>query len=153
MQRAPLRVDEFGHELVRRMIAQIGERSVLHDAAFVHEDDLVAEISGFGESCVTRMAVCLSAQNFLQVVLQRRPNEWIERAERLVEQEHFRRKHERAHQADALTLAAGKFGRITLERFDGKLRERAKFFQTLRCDFCQMARHEEHVAARGEMRK
>src|ERR1700730_6322954 len=44
-----LRVNEFSNEIVRRSLAKIDNRSLLHDSAFVHEDDLVAEIGGFGE--------------------------------------------------------------------------------------------------------
>ena len=39
-----------------------------------------------------------------------RANEWIERTERLIEKKKLRREGERAHEADALALSAGKFG-------------------------------------------
>ena len=72
------------------------------------------------------MAVCCRRENFFQILLQGCAHERIKRAERLIEQEQFRRKHERAHQTDALALSAGKLGRITIERLVWKLCERAK---------------------------
>ena len=108
-------------------------------------------------SWVTSTAVCFKrCENFLQIFLQRRPDEWIERAERLVEQEHFRRKHERAHQADALALSAGKLGGITIECFAREPRQSAKFVEPrfhLGSRAAEMARHEKNVGAGGEMRK
>ena len=101
----------------RRPFAKIGNRTLLNDPAFVHEHDLVAEIGGFGEIVRDQNRGLLqSLENFLQILLQSGADERIERAERFVEQQQFRREHQRAHQTDALTLAAGKFERITTEQ-------------------------------------
>ena len=43
-------------------------------------------------------------------------DERVERAERFVEEQQLGRKHEGAHQADALALTAGKLERETVER-------------------------------------
>ena len=108
-------------------------------------------------SCVTRRVVCFSrAKISFKSRCKRRPNERVERAERLVEEQDFGREHERAHQADALALPAGELGRITIERVARKLRERAEFFQPrfhFRLRSAEVARHEENVGARGQMRE
>ena len=106
--------------------------SALNDAAFVHENDLVAEISRFGEIVSDEDRGLVQAlENFLQVLLQRGADEGIKRAERFIEQQQFRRKHERAHQADALALAAGKLERVTIERVFGKSRQGAELRETV----------------------
>ena len=73
-----------------------------------------------------------SLKNLLQIFLQCCPNEWIERTERLVEEKKLRREGERAHEADALTLSAGKFGGKPIESLSweaGQMRtaHRARF--------------------------
>ncbi len=99
-----------------------------------------AEISGFGQVVRDENGGLFQAcENFLQILLQRRPNEWIERAERLVEQEHFRRKHERTHQADALALSAGKLGGITIESHSRGNRVRAQSSSS-RCSISEAGR-------------
>ena len=45
------------------------------------------------------------------MVLQVAPREGVERGERLVEQQHFRLRHQRARDRDALRLPAGEFAR------------------------------------------
>ena len=152
-----MRVDEFGNEIVRRFFAKIDNRTLLHDAAFVHEHDFVAEISGFGQIVRDEQRGLLQTrENFLQIFLQRGAHERIERAERLVEQQQFRRKHERAHQADALTLPAGKFDRIATEQIFRKSCQRAQFRKSRShffVRFSEMSRHQKNVRARGQMRK
>ena len=65
---------------------------LLHDAAFVHQDDLVAEISGFGQIVRDENGRLLqSLKNLLQIFLQCCANEWIERTERLIEKKKLRR--------------------------------------------------------------
>ena len=83
-RQASLRVDEVGDEIVRRSIAQIGERAVLHDAAFVHQDNAIAEISRFREIVRDENRGLLQArENFLQVLLQA-PRARADRARRAV---------------------------------------------------------------------
>ena len=45
----PLRVDEFGNKIVGRIFPKLGERTMLNDAALVHQNDFVAEVRRFGE--------------------------------------------------------------------------------------------------------
>ena len=108
-------------------------------------------------SCVTSNVVCFSREKIsFRSRCKRRPNEWIERAERFVEQQDLGREHERAHQADALALPAGELGRITSERIAWKLRERAELFQTrfhFRLGSSEVSRHEENVGARRQVRE
>src|ERR1044071_6008425 len=48
-RQSSLCVDERSDEFARRVPAQIFERSDLHHASLVHEHELIAEISGFGQ--------------------------------------------------------------------------------------------------------
>ena len=125
-----MRVDEFAHKRTRGLRAQFAERALLHDAAFVHEDNFVAEKSGFGQIVRDENGRLLqSLKNFLQIFLQCCPNEWIERTERLVEQKKLRREGERAHEADALTLSAGKFGGKPIESLSWEAGQCAKLIE------------------------
>src|SRR4051794_19435631 len=97
-----------------------------------------------------------ACEDFFQVLLQRRPNEWIKRAERFVEQKKIGRKRECTHETDALTLSAGKLGWIAVEAVRRKTRHRAKLFETSvhLCGWsADMTRQEQDVGARREMRK
>src|ERR1700720_1329669 len=63
---APLRVNEFGNEIVRRLFSKIDNRPLLNDPAFIHEDDFVAKISRFGEIVRDQKCRLLQArENFL----------------------------------------------------------------------------------------
>src|SRR5215475_10271534 len=105
----------------------MSKRTFLNDPSFAHENDRVAEVGRFGEIVRDEQRGLLeSREDFLQILLQGGADERIERAERLVEQKQFGRKHQRAHQADALALAAGEFERITIEKILRKSRERAE---------------------------
>src|SRR5436309_14147137 len=44
-----LRVDKFGDEIVGWFFAEVGNRTLLDDAAFAHEHDFVTEISRLSE--------------------------------------------------------------------------------------------------------
>src|SRR4029453_11164171 len=108
-----LRIDELGNEIICWLFTKIGKRALLDDVAFVHEHDLITEIGCFGqivsdeERCLTQ-----ARENFLEILLQRSTHQRIERAERFVEEEQLGRKHQCAHQTDALKLAAGKLDRV-----------------------------------------
>src|SRR5438105_4856573 len=86
-QRA-LRVDEFGNEIARRLFPKIDNRTLLHDAAFVHEHDFVAQVSRFGEIVHDQERGLFEAsENVFQIFLQRRTHERVERAEWLIQQQ------------------------------------------------------------------
>ncbi len=113
-----------------RISSKIVERSALHDSPFIHQHDLVAEVGGFREIVSDQNGGLFQpGKNFLQIFLECGANERIECAERLVEQQKLGRKHERAHQADSLALAAGKFEGKPVERFFGKPGQRAELSQ------------------------
>ena len=63
---------KLGDERVGRMVSQFGDRALLHDAAFVHQDDAIAEIRRLRE-IVRDENRCLlkTLEDFLQVLLQR----------------------------------------------------------------------------------
>src|SRR4030095_6006265 len=129
----------------------------LNDPAFIHEHNCVAEIGGFGEIVRDEERGLLeSREDFLQIHLQSSADERIKRAERFIEQKQFRKKHQCAHQADALALAAGKFQRIAIEKIFGKSRQRAKLakpFAHFVFISADMSRHEQNISARGVMRE
>ncbi len=98
------------------------------------------------------MVVCRSRWKISRrSCLERRPNEWIERAQRLVEQEQFGREHERSHQAHALPLATGELRGVAPEGVCREARKRAEFFERRR--FFQVAREQENIIARGQVRE
>src|SRR5207245_229611 len=116
-----------------------------HDPSFIHQDNDITEVASFREIVRNQNRSLLQArEDFLQVLLQRRPNEWIKRAERFVEQEKIGRKCERAHQADALTLSAGKFRGITVESLARKAGQRTQLIELHL--FLQVFRDQEYVS-------
>src|SRR5438552_2022175 len=116
-----LRIDEFTYEIICWLFTKIDKRALLDDVAFVHEHDFITEICCFRqivsdeERCLTQ-----ARENFFELLLQRSAHQWIERAQRFVKEEQFGRKHQCAHQTDALTLTAGKFDWISREQIAGK---------------------------------
>ncbi len=147
-----MRGDEFAHKRTRGLRAQFAERALLHDAAFVHEDNFVAEKSGFGQIVRDENGRLLqSLKNLLQIFLQCCPNEWIERTERLVEEKKLRREGERAHEADALTLSAGKFGGKPIESLSWEAGQCAQLIE--RDSFVQLTRHQQNISARSQVRE
>ena len=59
---------------------------MLSDPTVVHKHDFIAEVSGFGEIVRDqKRRLFQPRKDFLQIFLQRRANEGIECAERLVE--------------------------------------------------------------------
>src|ERR1700730_4054722 len=67
-----LRVNEFSNEIVRRFLAKIDNRSLLHDAALVHQHNLVAQIGGLCEIMRDKQCGLLEARkNLFQIFLQR----------------------------------------------------------------------------------
>ena len=65
---------------------KIDERTLLNDPAFIHQHDFVAEVGGFGEIVRDKKrGLSQAREDFLQVFLERRTHERIERAERLIE--------------------------------------------------------------------
>ena len=143
-----------------RIPAHVEDGAILLDAPLppgVVSVEVIAEIRRFRE--VVRdenRGLLQTREDFLQVGLQGGAHQRVERAERFIEQEELGRESERAHQADALPLAAGKLDGITIERRDGESCERAKFFHA-RLQFVvrspEMACHEQNVPAGGEVRE
>jgi hypothetical protein len=86
----------------------------LDDAAFIQQHNAIGKKAGLGHVVGDHYNRLLQAlENFLQLILQTGTDHRIKRAKRLIEQQHRRLKHERAHQAHPLPLAAGEFDWIT----------------------------------------
>ena len=109
------RADEAHHELVGRLLVQLARRADLLDAPLVQDDDLAGDLHRL--LLVVRdddrrhvHLVVESPQPGAQLLA----DACVERAERLVEQEHARLDRERAGQRHALTLAARELGRVAL---------------------------------------
>ena len=81
-----------------------------HGDAVAHRQRLVLVVGDVDERDPERLLDALELD--LQVHAQAR----VERAERLVEQQHRRLEHERARQRDALLLAAGELRRAPVRR-------------------------------------
>ena len=72
-------------------------------------------------SCVTSTTVLSSAaKSCAELLLQLGAHDRVERAERLVQEEDRRVEHQRAHQPDALPLAAAQLARIAAEHALGR---------------------------------
>src|ERR1700720_714916 len=83
-----LGVNKFGHEIAGWFITEIGERTLLDDSAFIHKNDFISEVSGFGEIVRDQKRRLPEAgEDFLQISLQRRAHKRVKRAQRFVEQE------------------------------------------------------------------
>lgn len=149
--------DEVADEIAGRRLAQVGERTLLRDATVVHENDVIGKVGGLGEIVGDENGGLLETiEDFLKIALETAANEGIERAEWFIEKKQFRSEKKRAHQADALALAAGKFGGITSKRARGKLGEVAEFAEALFTFIAaatEMASHQDDVIARGQVRK
>jgi hypothetical protein len=105
--------DEIGDEAVGRPVIEVVGHIPLLDAALVHDADLVGHGEGFvlvvgdhdrGHALALQDLAHLDRQAFAQAD--------IEVGERLVEQDQFRPRRQRAGQRHALLLAAGEFVRI-----------------------------------------
>ena len=109
------RADEAGDEGSRRALVDLGRRADLLDPPVVEDGDPVAHrerlllvVRDVQEGDPDRLLDVLELDLHLLAQLQ------VERAERLVEQQHARPVDERARQRDALTLAAGELARLAL---------------------------------------
>ena len=79
-----------------------------------------------------------------------------ERAERFIEQQHFRVQHQGAHQTYALLLASGKLDRKTIQGIDGEVRELGEFGNARRDTHirpAQISRHQRYIVARTQVWK
>ena len=104
--------EEVHDERRRRMLEDLVRRAVLLDPALVHHHDAVGELE--------RLFLVVGDEHAGQVDLGVQPAQpaaqllahlGVERAERLVEQQHLRLDRQRARQRDALPLAAGELRR------------------------------------------
>ena len=107
--------DERQHELVRRPLVEVLRRADLLDAPVVHEHDLVGDLHRLllvvrDEDRRDVHLVVETAQPLAELL----PHARVERAERLVEEQHLRLDRERARERHALPLAAGELRRIAL---------------------------------------
>ena len=95
------------------MLVHLLRRPDLLDPSLVHHHDAVGHLQGFllivgDEHAGARYLVVQPSQPPAQLL----PHLGVERAERLVEQQHLRLHGQRAGQRNALPLAAGELGRI-----------------------------------------
>ena len=107
------RPDEAHHERVRRLVVELARRRDLLDAALVHDDDGVGELERLllvvRDEDRRHVHLVVEAEQPLAQLL---AHAGVERAERLVEQEHLRLGSERTRERHALPLAAGELRRI-----------------------------------------
>ena len=109
------RADEAHHELVGGLLVEVARRADLLDAAVVEDDDLLGDLHRLllvvrDEDGRHVHLVVEAAQPGAQLLAHR----GVERAERLVEQQHPRLDGERARQRHALALAAGELRRVAV---------------------------------------
>ena len=138
----------FAHEVGEkervRVQVELFRRCFLHDAAFVHDDDLVGDGKGFAlvVGDVERgdaEALLQFADFFAHAAAQ----VGVEVGERFVEKQHFRLQDERAREGDALLLPAGDLIDVALAKA-GEVNECQGFFNAHAAFF---ARHVEHFQA------
>src|SRR5262249_12644343 len=85
---------------------------------------MIAEKCGLPQVvCHQHNRLAARAEDFAQVRLQLGTDDRVERAKRLVEEQHRRIEHQRPHQTDALSLSAGELDGKAVETIDGKLRQ------------------------------
>ncbi len=118
--------DEAGDERVRRVLVDLGGRADLLDPALVehgeavaHRERLLLVVRDVDERDPDLALDALELDLHLLAQLQ------VERAERLVEQQHLRAVDDRARERDALALAAGELRRACGRRTPGGGRARA----------------------------
>ena len=107
--------DEVRHEGVLGLVVDALRRAYLLDAAAVHDDHGVAH--GQGLLLVVRYIYERDAQlllDALELVLHVLAQPQVERAQRLVEQQHLGAVDQRAGDGHALLLAAGELVRLAL---------------------------------------
>ena len=108
-----LRGQELGHERRGRPLDEVGERALLDDAPRGHEGDGAAEERRLADVVGHQHdGLAEGREEPAELALELRPDDRIERAERLVEEEHGRIEHERPHEPDALALPAAELARI-----------------------------------------
>ena len=107
------RADEAGHEPRRRALVDLGRRADLLDPALVedgqpvaHRERLLLVVGHVDERDADLLLDRLELDLHLLAELE------VERAERLVEEQHARPVDERAGERDALALAAGQLARL-----------------------------------------
>ena len=99
--------DERHHELVGRLLVHVPRRADLLDAPLAHHDDLVGDLHRLllvvRDDHRGRVRLVVEPP---EPVSQLRPDAGVQRAERLVEEEHSRVDRERAGEPHALPLPA-----------------------------------------------
>ena len=115
--RQDLQVQEIAHEFVRRIFADFFRRAGLLDDAFVDDDHAVSDLEGLvlimghedrGEADPLVKFPEPAAEVFAHL--------GIQRAERFVEQQHFRLDGQRSRKGHPLALAAGELGRLAVSQ-------------------------------------
>ena len=107
------RADEAHHELVGRLLVQLARRPDLLDLAVAHHDDLLGDVHRLllvvGDEDRRHVHLVVEApQPDAQILA----HPGVERAERLVEQQHLGLDGERPRQRHALALAARELVRV-----------------------------------------
>ena len=107
--------DEAHDELVCRLVVELAWRPDLLEPATVHDRDLVGDLHRL--LLVVRHEDGRDVDDVVEAgepLAQLGADACVERAERLVEEEHLWLRRERAGEAHALPLAAGELGRVAL---------------------------------------
>ena len=120
------RAEEAHHEVVRRLVVELVGRADLLDLAVGHHHDRVGDLHRLllvvGDEHRGDVDLVVQApQPGAQLLAHLR----VERAERLVEQQHLRLDRERAGQRHALALAAGELRRVAVGELARGARARA----------------------------
>ncbi len=156
-RRRPLGIDEARHESIGWLTDQFLERILLHDAAFLHQHQVVAEEARFAE--VVRHQddrLVQRLEDMLEVGLQLGADEWIESTERFIKQQQTGVEHQGAHEADTLPLTAGQLHGIVAEAVVRETGQLGQLLETL-ADAArvpaEVAGHEGDVAACGQVRE
>ena len=107
--------DERHHELVGRLLVHVPRRADLLDVPLAHHDDLVGDLHRLllvvRDDHRRRVRLVVEAA---EPVAQLGPHAGVERAERLVEEEHGRIDRERAGEPHPLPLPAGELCGVAL---------------------------------------
>ena len=153
----PLGADELGDERLGRLARRARERPALDDPAVAHQDDLVAEPAGLGEVVGDHDDRLLErAEDGAQVGLQLGADHRVERASGSSSRITCGSSISARIRLDALPLAAGELRREAVEPVGRETRQLGELGEPVVDPAAlpaQVAGHQDHVVARGQVRE
>src|SRR5262245_28308536 len=117
LRRLGLGPEELGDERLGRMLRQVGECPLLHDAAGAEQRDAGAQEKGFAH--IVRHqddGLVELAEDPDELPLELGAGDGVDGAERLVEEQHGWIEHQGPHETNALALTAAQLGRGVIEQ-------------------------------------